>query len=266
MVKDDMGDRFKCYEAVTRTILLPHSYTVIRVDGARFHGYLKDAEKPYDLQFIKDMMQAGVDLCQEVSGTILAYGQSDEISVVLQDLEPQSQPWFGGIVQKMVSISAAIATASLMASRDYHRQLPLFDSRVFTLPSAAEVQNYLIWRQKDAVRNSISMAAQAKFSPKQLHGVGSGQMQEMLFSEHGINWNDYPAECRRGWVVTKESAATPHSYVDKRNPGTRVFSVIERSFWMMRAAERFVFWSPTSGPPEEPEISNITFFEQMGLV
>jgi tRNA(His) 5'-end guanylyltransferase len=235
---DSLGDRMKSYEAVTRSVLLPHSYTILRVDGRAFHSYLRKARKPYDEDFIADMQRVGAALCQEAAGALFAYGQSDEISLLLSDVGPQSQPWFGGVVQKMASVSAGVATASLMAQRGSAGR-PHFDARVFTLPSLTEVGNYFIWRQRDAVRNSISMAAQAKFSQRELHGVNTDQLQEMLWSQHGINWNDYPDSCKRGWVVTRSVRLAPVTYTDRRT-GEEHSTLAERTFWEATSAPHFV--------------------------
>lgn len=197
---DALGDRMKLYERTTRTYLYPHSYTIVRVDGRAFHSYLLGAKKPFDAAFITDMQNVARAMCQHMQGVQFAYGQSDEISFLLTDLEPESQPWFGGVVQKMASVAASMATIALATARGTQGR-PQFDARVFNLPSAAEVANYFIWRERDAVRNSVSMAAQAYFSHGRLHGVNGNEMQEMLFQEHGINWNDYPDEQKRGWTV-----------------------------------------------------------------
>ncbi len=201
-MNDGLGNRMKSYERVSQTTLMPHAYHIIRVDGRAFHSYLKGARKPFDEMFIDDMMKVGKALLGEVSGSIVAYGQSDEISVLFQDLEPQAQPWFGGRVQKIASIAASIASLALARVRGADGDAQ-FDARVFTLPNVTEVANYFLWRQRDAVRNSVSMAAQAKFSHRELHGKNSGEMQEMLHLHHGINWNDYPVACKRGWLAYK---------------------------------------------------------------
>lgn len=229
MNRDSLGDRMKRYESVTRSVLLPHSLTVLRVDGRAFHSYLRRAEKPFDTDFMEDMKEVGRALCSEVSGTVFAYGQSDEISLLLSDVEPQSQPWFGGVVQKMSSVAASVATAKLIHQRG-NLGLPTFDARVFTVPSWIEAANYFIWRQRDAVRNSISMAAQASFSHNQLHGLNTDQMQQLLFDKHGINWNNYPDECKRGWVLTREVRSGEVEYTDKRTDEVRTITA-ERTFW-----------------------------------
>jgi tRNA(His) guanylyltransferase len=216
-----LGDRMKEYEAVWKTKLPRRLPLIIRVDGKSFHSYLRNAIKPFDQMFIRHMSQVAVSLCQEIQGAVFAYHQSDEISVLVQDYESiKTQAWFGKDLQKIVSISAAVASTALNGIREggCSAQRALFDARAFVLPSDTEVANYFIWRQRDAVRNSISMAAQAQFSHKSLHGVSSKQMQEKLFQEKGINWNDYPTSCKRGQIVARTEdleALTPLAWPDK---------------------------------------------------
>lgn len=238
-MSDTLGDRMKSYEAVVRSVLLPHSHTILRVDGRAFHSYLRDAEKPFDLVFQSAMMNVGAYMAEEISGVSYVYGQSDEISLLLDDTEPQAQPWFGGVVQKMASVAASFATVALCAQRGVDK-FPHFDARVFTVPNLGEAENYFIWRQRDAVRNSISMAAQAKFSPKQLHGKSTGDMQEMLWSEHQINWNDYPDECKRGWMVDREKRETTVTYHHKRT-GEEISTDVVRNFWVPKPAPHLVY-------------------------
>ncbi len=235
--RDPLGNRMKAYEAVTRTVLPRRTYSIIRVDGKAFHSYLRGAEKPYDLQFMAYMDEVAKHLCHEISGAVFAYVQSDEISVLVTDFSaPGTQPWFGGVVAKQVSVSASLATAVLNQRRP--GRMALFDSRVFTIADPVEVANYFVWRQKDCVRNSISMAAQAHFSPKRLHGVNSGQMQELLWQEKGISWNDYPDGCKRGRVVVKETGVREVTFVHKGTQQAETVRAV-RSWWEVRDAPNF---------------------------
>jgi tRNA(His) guanylyltransferase len=78
-----------------------------------------------------------------------------------------------------------------------HDRLACFDGRVWNVPSEQEAVNGLIWRELDATRNSIQIAAQALYSHKQLHQKNTAEMQEMLWQK-GINWHDYPVRFTRG--------------------------------------------------------------------
>lgn len=232
-----LGDRMKAHEAPYRAILPRRTYRILRVDGRAFHTYLRGAKKPFDEQFMDDMDAVAEALCKEIAGAVFAYTQSDEISVLHTDFSSlTAEPWFGGIVAKQISIAAAIATAELNTRRPGKRAL--FDARVFTLADPVEVANYFLWRQRDAVRNSISMAAQARFSHRQLHGVNTGRMQEMLWVEHGINWNDYPDGFKRGRVAVRRVGERDVEYVDRRTNET-VHTTAVRSWWETTGAPHF---------------------------
>lgn len=226
------------YESRARLMLPRRTHTVIRLDGRAFHSYTRGLDKPYDAQFMSDMGATAETLCAEVAGCRLAYTQSDEISLILTDFAtPTTDAWFGGNQQKMVSISASIATARFNELRPGKRAL--FDSRAFTIPDPVEVENYLVWRQKDATRNSISMAAQARFSHRELHGKSQGQMQEMLWSAHGVNWNDYDPRFKRGTVIAPVVRRERVTYVDGRTGESRTTDEVERRSWMSRPAPMF---------------------------
>lgn len=192
----------------------------IRLDGKAFHTLTREMDKPVDLRFQSCMWATAKTLCEKIQGVRLAYTQSDEISLLLVDYDSiKTQGWFDYDLQKMVSISASIATAAF--NREFQQrivkngflQAPLqgepdrdahFDSRAWNLP-AHEVTNYFIWRQQDATRNSISSLAQAHFSHKELQGKKSAEMQDMLVLQKKVNWNDCPTPQKRGVCVVKET-------------------------------------------------------------
>lgn len=197
----DLDDRMKAYENCYRPFIMPRMPVIIRVDGKAFHTLTRGCDKPFDQRLMDAMDQTAGMLVSEIQNARLAYTQSDEISILLVDYNKfDSKQWFGGNLSKIVSLSAAIASVTFTQAYGTNA---LFDSRVFVLPEN-EVANYFVWRQKDASRNSVSMAAQANFSHKSLHGVNTNQMQEKLFQEKAINWNDYPIRCKRGSCATKE--------------------------------------------------------------
>ncbi|GAA2597525.1 hypothetical protein GCM10010435_91080 [Winogradskya consettensis] len=234
---DSLGARMKEHERISRTVLPRRAYTLIRADGRNFGTYLRDSDKPFDAGFVTDMDHVTRMLCEEVAGTVLAYTQSDEISLLLTDFAGHgTQPWFGGQVQKIVSTVAALATATLCSR---HPARPAtFDARVFTIADPREVANYFLWRQRDAVRNSISMAAQAHFPHNRLHGMNSGRMQELLWQEKGINWNDYPAGIKRGRVAIRESGEQPVTFTHKRT-GETTSTTATRTWWQVHDAPHF---------------------------
>jgi tRNA(His) 5'-end guanylyltransferase len=152
---------------------------------------------------MNDLDETTKFLCKEIQGVRFAYVQSDEISIILTDFEDLgTQAWFDGNIQKMVSVSASLATAKFNELRP--GKLAFFDSRVFTIPYQGEVENYLVWRQQDCTRNSITSVAQSLYSHKELAGKNGPQKQEMIFKK-GINWNDYAPRYKRGRGIIEES-------------------------------------------------------------
>jgi len=208
---DSLGNRIKTfYEAIPRISLTRRLPMIIRIDGRAFHSLLRKAVKPFDQDFIEAMWTTAAAVCQEISGCMMAYAQSDEVSFLVRDDQTfDTQPWFGKDIQKMASVSASIASAHLTQIMG---KIVTFDSRSFVLPKE-EVTNYMIWRQQDASRNSISMACYAelgkkmgrKTSQKLMHGKNVDEQQELLFQECGINWNDYPTYLKRGVCIIKQS-------------------------------------------------------------
>ena len=79
----------------------------------------------------------------------------------------------------------------------------MFDARCFSVPED-EVVNCFIWRQQDATRNAIQMLGQCNFSHKELNGKSCNDIQDMLMTQKGINFNDMPTEFKRGVCCVKE--------------------------------------------------------------
>jgi tRNA(His) 5'-end guanylyltransferase len=203
MKNDALGTRMKeQYEKRAKTSLVRRTHTIVRVDGKAFHSYTRGLPRPYCTTLMSDMDQTAVFMCQHMQGAKMAYVQSDEISVLLTDYDQiTTEAWFDGEQQKICSISAALATARLNQLRP--TQFALFDARCFTIPEMIEVHNYFVWRQQDAVRNSIQMLAQAHFSPSTMHGVSCDRLQEMLWSEKQVNWAHCPSGFKNGRLIMR---------------------------------------------------------------
>lgn len=220
---DSLGDRMKFYESINRSFIIPKLHTVLRLDGKSFHTFTKRFNRPFDNELIEIMDKTAIHLCSNIQGAKFAFVQSDEIQIYLSDTdELETQMWYGGNIQKMTSVSAAIATSKfnqLNIQREMFNDnrlgnfsahdiegitLAEFDSRVFQVPNAEEVVNVFLWRQQDCTRNSIQSVAQSMYSQKELHGKNTSDLQELIFQK-GINWNDYDAKLKRGRFITKNT-------------------------------------------------------------
>ena len=212
--KDALGDRMKSYECVeSGRRLMPLLPAMARIDGRAFHSFTRGMDRPFDERFVTCMVDTTVELVRQ-TGARMGYTQSDEITLAWYSTRTDSQIWFDGRVAKMTSQLAALATIvfyDLVRERmpEYAKRLPTFDARVWNVPNQTEAANVFLWREWDATKNSISMAASAYYSHKELLGKNSSQKQEMLFAR-GINWNDYPAPLKRGSYVQRRVVSTPY--------------------------------------------------------
>lgn len=222
-----LAKRMKKYEAVPKNTLMRRTPVIIRVDGRAFHTFTKGFQKPFDDVLMRAMQDTMKYLCENIQGCVLGYTQSDEITLILTDYKKlNSEAWFDYEVQKMCSIAAGMATLEFnrrfkhysimyanskpegaVTSDEITRQFgvyakavnkgAMFDARVFNLPKE-EVTNNIYWRQLDASRNSIQMLGQANFSHRELLNKTCNQIQDMLMTQHGINWNDMGTSYKRG--------------------------------------------------------------------
>lgn len=226
--RDSLGDRMKGYENVSRYYLPRRIPVIIRIDGKAFHTFTKGFEKPFDHVLMDSMQDTMKYLCENIQGCVFGYTQSDEITLVLTDYATiKTDAWFGYNVQKMCSIAASMATMRFnkmfehftwQLNHELHKHafyfvsptlvyergigIAMFDARAFSIPKD-EVCNCLIWRQQDATRNSIQSVGQANFTHSQLQNKTCNDIQEMLFSEKNINWNDFLPDEKRGTACFK---------------------------------------------------------------
>lgn len=217
------------YEQIPKTKLMRRCPVAIRIDGRAFHTFTRGFQKPFDEVLIKSMQETMKYLCENIQGCVLAYTQSDEITLILVDYKKlTSSAWFDYEVQKICSIAASMATMAFnnifskyvkefdleLAYNDngidtkenrklweiYKKAInkgAMFDARCFNIPKE-EVTNLVYWRQLDASRNSIQMVGQANFSHKELQNKSCNDIQNMLMTQKGINWNDLPTYQKRG--------------------------------------------------------------------
>lgn len=250
-VKDELGTRMKeFYEGVPKTRLVRRMPVAIRLDGKAFHTFTRGFKRPFDEVLGRSMRETMKYLCENIQGCVLGYSQSDEITLILVDYQNlNSCAWFDYEVQKMCSISASMATMAfnkfftknvnyfeMTHEHDYTineycttlvnaaEKGAMFDARCFNIPKE-EVCNLIYWRQLDATRNSIQMVGQANFSHKELQNKSCNMIQEMLFAEKGINWNDYPTYLKRGSCCIKTTIQ--NSNVDIKD------GVYPKSIWMI---------------------------------
>lgn len=244
-IRDELGTRMKTfYEAVPDTKLVKRMPVAIRIDGKAFHTFTQGFKRPFDDVLIKTMQETTKYLCQNIQGCVLGYTQSDEITLILVDYQTlTTDAWFDYRVEKLCSIAASMATMVFNkffetyvgeycfdkwdgiskyedGEKEYIRALQnaiqkgaMFDARCFNIPKE-EVTNLIYWRQLDASRNSVQMVGQAYFSQKELQDKKCSDIQDMLMTQKGVNWNDFPVYQKRGSCCIRVDMQNPKSISD----------------------------------------------------
>jgi hypothetical protein len=215
-MKDSLGDKFKAAERYHETHIRDRGgYLIVRLDGKAFHTFTRGCVKPFDDALTTAFDHAVYGMCRESDIPIkFAYTQSDEVSLLIDNRD--IEPWFGGKIQKIVSVTASTLTAYFNAYYDKRKPKPaIFDSRVFQLFEDEDVHDYFLWRKKDANRNAVSMLAQSLYSHKSLQGIGTHLLVEQI-------QRDYPetlpinSRFYNGAHFHSEVVDMPVEFLDKR--------------------------------------------------
>lgn len=229
--RDALGDRLKMYEPDERFI--PGLPVYVRLDGKAFHTFTHGLKRPYD-EGLSRLMIAVTKFLVEETGARVGYTQSDEISLLLYAGEdPRSQMIFNGRKEKILSVFASWASGKF--TKIQSQFLPgfkedfvvAFDCKAHNLPSLIEATNAFIWREQDAVKNSISMLAQSEFSHRQLDKKTTKDMIRMLEVERGIFWDTYPSFFKRGTYVQRKTFLLPME-TENRMTGEIASIAVER--------------------------------------
>ena len=208
---DTLGDLMKSYEMSMAGVKVMKGIPLLaRLDGRSFHSFTKGLPRPYDERLSTCMIETTKYLVEETHANV-GYTQSDEISLAwFIPADSAADYMFDGRVQKLTSILAGLASAKFLRLviekiPEKADKIPVFDCRVWQVPTIDLAAQAFLWRELDATKNSISMAAHAYFSHKSLQGLNGSEKQERLWAEKGINWNDYPTFFKRGTYVQRKT-------------------------------------------------------------
>ena len=199
---DDLDAKMRIYEQSRDQVLLPELFLVARLDGNRFTRLTKEVchfEAPFDEHFRDMMVETVKALMNYGFRVIYGYTESDEISLLFHPEEDT----FGRKVRKYNSLLAGVASAAFSMQLG---QQAVFDCRMVPLPTVERVQDYFLWRQEDAHRNSLNsqcywmLRKQGKSvaeATSTLEGQSVAFKNELLF-QNGINFDKLPSWQKRG--------------------------------------------------------------------
>lgn len=201
------------YESLNNNRLLPKLPVIIVLNGRSFRKMTSLIEKPFSFDFLEAMSNVAVKLMSEIDGSIFCYSFNDELIIVARnDQHINTEIWFDGFVQKIVSAAASIASIEFSrAAKEKKLDLlgdPIFVVNTFVVPNITEAINYMIYKQQVAFQTSLSLAAFYELSKKYdsetvkqtLSDKTSAAKADILFEECNIEFNNYALPFRRGIV------------------------------------------------------------------
>jgi len=201
-----LGDRLKSYEASTETRIPDDYYIVIRLDGHGFSKYTKGLTKPFDSAFNYAMQATAAAMVTEFQA-MCSYTQSDEITLILQPriTKGKSHQIYGSRVQKLVSLTAGFCSSyfSTVFHHPSSNKLPYFDSRVYGVASIEEAYNSIMWRCRDAEKNSKNVFAQTYCSHKSLLNLTSQEQIDFCKETTGKDWDTISLVLKYGATTYK---------------------------------------------------------------
>src|SRR5271154_6945569 len=158
-----LKDRIDSYQAASDYKLLARLPLIIVINGRAFSKLTQLLDKPYCAKFAECILSTMLRLCTEVEGALFGYQHNDEIVLVVRnDQNPDTVPWYDNRVQKISSVTAAMAT---MHFNDCAAKLslnltsdPIFTSQVFAVPTIGEAVNTLVYKQQHNFHTSIQLA------------------------------------------------------------------------------------------------------------
>jgi tRNA(His) guanylyltransferase len=227
--------KMKQKEAEACPIVNPNRAFIVRLDGHNFSTFTAPFDKPFDNIFKSVMLKTAKDVLEFWPDAIVAYTQSDEITLVFpaifkneeEEENKQRDVIFGGKLQKIISIASAHASARfnyhcLQAAPEAKNEkvkqrltggAAHFDARLFQVEHDDEIVENIRWRSNyDCRRNSILNLGNAHYSTKQMHGKKCNQVIAMLQEEKGIDWNKCSTGQKYGYLLKRSLVKTTIQY------------------------------------------------------
>ena len=222
MIYKTLGEEALYYRSLTDYRLMPNGYIICMLDGRSFSKMIKNKfDKPFDKDFINMMNETAKYLCENVYGCVLAYVQSDEISLVIKDTN-ESDGFYAYRINKILSILSSMATGKFNQLMTLYQlknhpsinpgetiskmKLCEFDCKCWNVPNKDKAFQWIIYRQNDCIRNSKQQVAQTYLSHNTLLNKNTDEQIELLQEQRGINWyQDYSNGEKYGRMIYKEA-------------------------------------------------------------
>ena len=205
-----LADKCKWFEKnFSPETMIPLLPVVIRIDGVNFSSYTKNFTKPYDIGF-SHLMEALTKELVDETNAIIGYTQSDEITLILYSNSMDSSIYHNGKKQKILSKLTSHASNFFNSNKNEYinnKKFATFDARIYQVPNLEWACNQLLWRENDCKRNSIQSLGYYELGHSAIFNKNTDEVQELLYSKKGINWNDIESRFKRGIYIRRKTVS-----------------------------------------------------------
>jgi tRNA(His) guanylyltransferase len=185
------------------------------------------------------MSASAQHICKTNQQIIMAYGQSDEYSIVFH----KSCDLYNRRAEKILSVIVSSFTSAYVFHWNKFFDIPLqyppcFDGRVICYPTEEILIDYFRWRQADCHVNNLYNTTfwalvKSGLSEQQAHvrlkGTTSADKNNILFEEFGINYNNEGSMYKKGTVLLRPHFEPTHCDIFKRDFYER-YQIFEKKF------------------------------------
>lgn len=216
-MSSDLENRMRTYEE--KSHFIKRIPVIVRIDGKSFKNFTKQEvfyiNEKYDFSniIIDGLVFAANNCLESGNNAKCAYIQSDEISILLTDFDYlNTEPLFNYDKEKIISYFTSVVSNSFNDYMNLFRKsnsiirpikIANFLTKAHNYPED-DVVNYFVWRQQDAIRNSISKFCRNFYSDNEMHCKNQSNMHEMLYQK-GMNWaTDLDDKFKNGVFIYKD--------------------------------------------------------------
>lgn len=210
---ETLGDWCKWLEKnFSNDIMIPLLPTIIRLDGNNFHNWTKGLERPFDVNLTNLMIETTKFLVKETNA-VVGYTQSDEITLILYSNDKDIPIYNDGKKQKILSKLTSKCSSFFNEQRTKylpkHNKIAYFDCRIYQVPTLHDATVQILWRENDAIKNSVQMLGHAHYSDKQLFKLNTTEIQAKLFVEKNIDWTKLDSKYKKGTYIKRIETERP---------------------------------------------------------
>ena len=221
-----LANRVLKYEDSSNVVLTPKETAIIKIVAKGI-----DRLDLYEKQMWEDFETCLMRIAPQIASAEFIYHHGNETYILLKDYSTWVQEqYMQGNIQKIVS---SVVSKMTMFYYTKSGRFVEFSARCFSIPRA-EVLNYFVWKQKEAIKNCINHYASLYYSEQELAGQKIDDRIDLLFKKN-VEWYSFPDHVQRGFAIVRDALELPLDMPTEQSTfySTEEATTIVRKKWML---------------------------------